>query len=525
MALQRTKAKAGSRIVKILVLLVAAFATAVLAQAWFAEPVLRTRVDLAPNPATPRPASGPLRVHASNPRYFADASGRPVYLVGSHTWNNLQDVGADDPPARFDFDAYLQFLNDHRLNFIRLWRFEVPVFTDPETKHVLYCDLQPWRRSGRQPATDGKPQFDLQSFEPAYFERLRTRVEKAGRRGIYVSIMLFEGWALRFTREGWKSHPFHAANNANGIDGDTNRDGKGSEIFTDAAPSVLRAQEAYVRQVIDTVNDLDNVLYEISNENYPESFEWQSYFVRYMRTYEQSKPKQHPIGLTSVGFGQADKNRDTDRLFGSAADWVSPNPDKHDYRANPPATDGSKIVIADTDHLWGLGGDTQWVWKSFLRGINPIFMDPYRNQVAGEPAQQPQWESIRQALGHTAYFAGRIDLARMTPQPDLATTGYCLASAGSEYIIYLPLEPHPLESMRVVRRAKSAITSIRSQFAREVTVDLSAARAEFAVEWFDPAKGEIIRGTPVSGGASVSFTAPFNGDAVLYLRRAASLDR
>ena len=32
-----------------------------------------------------RPASGPLRVHAQNPRYFSDASGRAVLLAGSHS--------------------------------------------------------------------------------------------------------------------------------------------------------------------------------------------------------------------------------------------------------------------------------------------------------------------------------------------------------------------------------------------------------------------------------------------------------
>jgi hypothetical protein len=33
-------------------------------------------------------------------------------------------------------------------------------------------------------------------------------------------------------------------------------------------------QEAYVKKVIDTVNDLDNVLYEISNESRGSSDEW-----------------------------------------------------------------------------------------------------------------------------------------------------------------------------------------------------------------------------------------------------------
>ena len=38
-------------------------------------------------------ASGPLRVHPRNPRYFTDDGGRAIYLTGSHTWSNLQDQG------------------------------------------------------------------------------------------------------------------------------------------------------------------------------------------------------------------------------------------------------------------------------------------------------------------------------------------------------------------------------------------------------------------------------------------------
>ena len=45
------------------------------------------------------PAAGPLRVHPQNPRYFtdgttnADGSLKAVFLTGSHTWSNLQDIG------------------------------------------------------------------------------------------------------------------------------------------------------------------------------------------------------------------------------------------------------------------------------------------------------------------------------------------------------------------------------------------------------------------------------------------------
>jgi hypothetical protein len=80
-----------------------------------------------PPPGATGATPGPLRAHPTNPRYFTDgtrtAGGgwKAVYLTGSHTWANLIDRGTADPPPAFDFDAYLDLLQTHRHNFIRLW--------------------------------------------------------------------------------------------------------------------------------------------------------------------------------------------------------------------------------------------------------------------------------------------------------------------------------------------------------------------------------------------------------------------
>src|SRR5262245_33421075 len=142
------------------------------------------------------PAKGPLRVHPKNPRYFTDGSGKAVYLTAAHTWANLQDIGFTDPPPAFDFKAHLDFLQRHHHNFIRLWRWELPRWTEGRDKQVRYCAPHPWKRTGPGIALDGKPQFDLNQLDPAYFDRLRSRVVAARERGIYVSVTLFEGWGL-----------------------------------------------------------------------------------------------------------------------------------------------------------------------------------------------------------------------------------------------------------------------------------------------------------------------------------------
>ena len=107
----------------------------------------------------------------------------------------------------------------------------------------------------------------------------------AGEKRLYVSIMLFEGWSLRNMEAPWRwdAHPFNVKNNIQNINGNPNEDSEGIEIHTLEIPVVTHYQEQYVRKVIDTVNDLDNVLYEISNEDHPGSTEWQYHMINFIK--------------------------------------------------------------------------------------------------------------------------------------------------------------------------------------------------------------------------------------------------
>ncbi len=450
-----------------------------------------SRVFAQQRKAPPQPASGPLRVSTRNPRYFCDGTGREVLLVSSHTWNSLVDMGRNDPPEAFDFDAYLDFLGRYGHNFIRLWAWDSTTW-DTRANGRLGKDFihhaapLPWLRTGPDMALDGKPKFDLQQFNPAYFDRLRQRVRAAGLRGIYVSVMLFEGWGMfhgnrrRGTKDAWawRSHPFHPDNNSNGIDA-------GEKVHSRANPAVNAIQADYVRKVVDTVNDLDNVLYEVINEGGEKEWDW--WVVETVCQYERTRPHQHPIGITGHGAERLES------MLASPADWISPG-SQDGYKDDPPAWDGKKVSLLDTDHVWGVGGNGAWVWKSFTRGHNPLFMDPYDGAVLGNRFD-PQWEPIRRNLGHALRLARRLDLAAMTPRDDLASTKYCLADPGKAYVVYIPS-------------------------GGKVTVSLGGAKNRFAVEWIRPSNGEAVAGDAVTGGADHEFVAPFDGDAVLYLSRA-----
>ncbi len=165
--------------------------------------------------------NGTLRVSSGNSHFFTDASGKAILLTGSHTWENFQDHYSDTDLAVFSWKEYLDMMQNNHHNFMRLWMYEQPQ-GQAWTTDKVYIDPMPYQRAGKETAFDGKPKFDLNKWNQAYFDRMRVRVIEAGQRGIYVSIMFFQGWSQN--KLGLKdvdpflSHPYNKTNNINGID-------------------------------------------------------------------------------------------------------------------------------------------------------------------------------------------------------------------------------------------------------------------------------------------------------------------
>src|SRR5215207_7722468 len=362
-------------------------------------------------------APGPLVISEANRRWFTirDAtSDRGVYLTGSHIWNNLQDgMGPGATCAeteRFDYAGYLRFLTERGHNFIRLWRWEQFRSQAAGGGFHLCMTPQPWPRTGPGSAKDGKPKFDLSKFDETFFSRLRERVVDAGREGIYVGVMFYDGWALHLppAPDNVEGHPFQAENNINGV---------GITSISDYQvlpldPNVRALQEAYIKRVVDVLHDLPNVLYEVANESsggggvdasfaqmlglgeppdWGDSTEWQYWVIEVVKRHEREKDYDaRPIGMT-MQFPVADQTKVNDPLYASRADWISPGYDDEMFTGgrhpmapgappsrwydDPPAGDGRKVIITDTDHYAPGKGDALWAWKSFLRGHHTILMD------------------------------------------------------------------------------------------------------------------------------------------------------
>jgi len=460
-----------------------------------------------------QPITGELRV-SSNPHYFQDANGQALILNGSQTWNTLQDWGAGGTVQTLDFDAFVKFLTAHGHNFTLLWTVEIAKSGSISSAAPSGFTISPlpWKRTGPGTATDGGLKFDLTKFDQSYFDRLRTRVKALNDAGIYAGVYLFTGEFLNIFRCSSDGYPMTGANNINGVDDGYVSGKQGINAVTMTAPNAItKVQDAYVEKVIDTLNDLPNVLWVVSEEAPPNSVWWNAHQIAHIRAYEARKPHHHPIGYAAL-IGSWDST-----LYNSDADWVAPSTIVSPASSCGAGKPDCKVNINDSDHSYfGIWRDTQqenrnYAWENFATGNQVLFMDPYlvfltrenRNLCVSPThsicrAPDPRYDNLRDNLGYILRYSHKLNLSQVASRDTLSSTGFCLAqtlSVGAEYLVYAPA-------------------------GGPFTVNLSAMSSArtLAVEWFNPSTGSAIPGEPVPSGSSAQvFTPPFSGDSVLYL--------
>ena len=232
--------------------------------------------------------------------------------------------------------------------------------------------------------------FDLTKFDQAYFDRLRARVQALRSAGIYAGVYLFTGEFLLRFRCPTDGYPFSGPNNVNGVDDGYRGESPATAVssVTMTAPNAITDfQDAYVKKTIDTLNDLPNVLWIVSEEAPIKSTWWNNHLISFVREYERGKRFQHPIG-----YGGLESPTDP-ILYNSDADWVAP------WAWVSPATScgtgkpACKVNVNDSDHSYfGMWNDTprknrNYAWENFTTGNQVLFMDPY---LVYYPRQKPE---------------------------------------------------------------------------------------------------------------------------------------
>lgn len=460
--------------------------------------------------ATGRKVRGLLRVHPTNPSYFTDDSGRAIYLGGHQIFVDLQDNSFNKEFIRgkqrvLDWDKYLEFAKEHHFNYLRNWVIWSTGSGSMAPLNKAVAFPMPYKRiDGYDRAKDGGNKFDLYRFDDRFFQRLCARCADLQEQGIYVSIMLFEVYGF-LGGEGagepkqtlWDGNVFNRANNINGIHVDYDGDGKGIEFFYTKDARIIRLQKEYVKKVVDTVNHLDNVFYEIANELYAP--QWQDEMTEFIKQYEQTKPKQHLVLMSAGGRTRSGGWRQMDQeevvngpedCFAVAGSWQSGQ-----YRKkNPPLNDVGKPGIVDMDHVAPGSNDVGYVWSAFTRGYH---FNLYDKPFESPDSEGLEWERVRQNIGKTVEYAEKMDLANAAPRNDLATTGFCLAKPGYEYVVYQP------------QSERFTVSGLRLD-------------AQYYYEWYDTRQHKVIdTGKFRSSGPKASFT-PAHKEMVLYLLHLAS---
>ena len=195
-----------------------------------------------------------LRVCPDNPRYFL-WQGRPTVLVASG--EHYGAVMNED----FDFRKYLAAVEAAGLNHTRLFlgdyveRAGAFGIIDDTIAPAPGRLLVPWARSRTPGYVGGGNKFDLDQWDPKFFERLHAFFQEAAKRQIVVEVVLF------FVGPGWDDSPLNSKNNINGT---TEIDSK--QYLSLDNGNILGRQESYCRKIVRELNAYGNLFFNLCNE-------------------------------------------------------------------------------------------------------------------------------------------------------------------------------------------------------------------------------------------------------------------
>ncbi|OFY65323.1 MAG: hypothetical protein A2V46_10430 [Bacteroidetes bacterium RBG_19FT_COMBO_42_7] len=198
-----------------------------------------------------------LNLHPDNHHYLT-CKGHPVLLVTS-----AEHYGAV-LNKDFDYITYLNTLESEGMNYTRIFTgsyVEIPGSFGIQNNSLAPATgsyLAPWKRVDESGLYKGEKKFNLNQWDPSYFERLHNFINEADKRGIIVEVTLF---CSTYQDTFWERNPFNPGNNINGF---TSVDRKRSNTLNNGP--LTGFQKAFVSKVVAELNKYENIFYEIQNE-------------------------------------------------------------------------------------------------------------------------------------------------------------------------------------------------------------------------------------------------------------------
>jgi len=444
-----------------------------------------------------RPAGPvPIRSHPHDPRYL-EYQGKPVILItaGEHYGAVLN--------LDFDYSRYLATLHQDGLNYTRIF---TGTYVEREGSFGILRNslapvrerlITPWARSEEPGYIHGGNKFDLSKWDPAYFERLRDFIRKAGEFDIIVEVTLFSSI---YSSDHWQMSPLHPSNNVSSTPRLDYR-----KVNTLDNEGLFKVQEEFVRKMVRELNSFDNLFFEIQNEPYADhsktvlplnpllpdwnenwmnrvdiadqaSLEWQDRIGQVIQKEEQALPKKHLIAQNFCNF-KFPLSAVPDGVSIMNFHYAMPETVTWNYG-------WKKVASFDESGFSGTDDATyrRQAWRFILAGggvFNQLDYSFYpgaedgtgKNQAPGGGSAE-----LRRQLGILKDFIHQFDFVYMGPDRSVVRRApgslvQVLAARGRSYALYIEAMEGP----------------------REYELTLNLMGGPYVAEWIDPASGKLIR--------------------------------
>jgi len=404
----------------------------------------------------------PVSLHPANPHYLV-FKGKPLVLITS-----AEHYGAV-LNSDFDYVKYLNALAKDGLNYTRIFTgsyVEIPGSFNIKF-NTLAPDagkfLAPWKRTNEQGLFGEEKKFDLDNFNPEYFERLKDFVKEASDRDIIVEVTLF---CSTYQDSYWTRNPFNPGNNINNT-GLSDR----KKSNTTGNGALMKYQAALVEKIVKELNSFDNVFFEIQNEPWAdngikvmrmlktldpqgmnwakwaeegskESLDWHRKIASIISSTEQDLPKKHLIAQNYTNFKHSLAEVDP-AVSILNFHYVWPEAVHMNYGWNRPVNFDESGFDGSSDSTY-----LRQAWQFIMAGgaiFNNLDYSFYVGMEDGSgknTAPGGGSSNFRKQLSYLSAFINSFDFIRMSPDLNVVYHApgmewYAISEKGKQYGIVL----------------------------------------------------------------------------------------
>jgi hypothetical protein len=481
-----------------------------------------------------------LAIHPDNPKYFLFRKRPLVLLAASEHYGSIVN-------RRFDFERYLYEAAATKQTVTRTFLLYRELQSARNPCSPLKPDspdyVAPWPRTGPEVARDGELKYDLDQWNPEYFDRLRKFLSLASKLGIVVELTVFSN---TYSDDVWDLNPLREGNNLQNV-GSL----KWQEYLSQRDRNLFERQVAYARKIVQETSRYDNIYYEICNEpggGFPseptlsEVDAWQEAIANVLREEMRRLNFPHLLAGQNAFRYKPEFSQAFDASYsGTTLDIVNVHPlpnlilkgrkyqlgnfmskqlqlaEFRDFFLM--ASKQPKPSISDEDNAASLYLDnTGWTidrkraWMAVMCAAHYNFID-FSIQAYMEAGTEESKRKIRTWMKNLSGFIHDFDFIHASPAQNwilsvpehVVSAG--LAIHGKDYVAYLADGREATES--------SAGNPISGK------ISLQLPEEDYRIRFYSPVSGEYSRSQGTKGGGTIELVLdPFEHDLVLRAVRA-----